>query len=76
MLKKKISNYNSTLSEFIFKFQKNLSLLEKNGVIILKKEMDKFLPFAYQNLFRGKYSDICKEELKILNKLLKEFKKR
>ncbi len=76
MLKKKISDYNLSIQEFKLKFQKNLSLLEKNGVTILKEEMDKFLPFAYRNLFKSKYSDICREEQKILSKLLKEFKKR
>jgi predicted nucleotidyltransferase component of viral defense system len=76
MLEKKISDYNLTTREFKLKFHKNLSLLEKRGVIILKEEMDKFLPFAYRNLFKTKYCNICKEELKILGKLLKEFKKR
>jgi len=69
MLKKKISDYNLTMQEFKLKFRDNLSLLEKNGVNILEKEMDKFLPFAYRNLFKNKYSDICKEELKTLDKL-------
>lgn len=76
MLKKKISDYNLSTQEFKLKFQKNLSLLEKNGLTILKGGMDKFLPFAYRNLFKSKYSDICREEQKILTKLLEEFKKR
>ena len=76
MLKKKISDYNLSIREFKLKFHERLSLLEKKGEIILKEEMDKFLPLAYRNLFKTKYSDICKEELKILGKLLKEPKKR
>lgn len=76
MLKRKISDYNLSIHEFKAKFQRNLSLLEKNGVAILKGEMDKFLPSAYRNLFKSKYSEICEEELKILSKLLEEFKKR
>jgi len=75
MLEKKISDYSLSMQEFMLKFQKNLTLLEKNGVAILKQEMDKFLPLAYRNLFKAKYSDICKEEVKILSKLLKELKK-
>jgi len=73
MLEKKISDYGLSMQKFMFKFQENLTLLEKNGVVILKEEMDKFLPFAYRNLFETKYPAICKEELKILSKLLKEF---
>ncbi len=74
MLEKKISDYSLSLQEFTLKFQKSLTILEKNGVAILRQEMDKFLPLAYRNLFKTKYSDICKEEVKILSKLLKELK--
>jgi len=76
MLEKKISDYDLTMEKFMLKFQENLALLEKNGAAILRGEMNKFLPLAYRNLFEDKYPDICEEELNILNKLLKEFKKR
>ncbi|MBE0477792.1 nucleotidyl transferase AbiEii/AbiGii toxin family protein [Candidatus Aerophobetes bacterium] len=76
MLEQKISDYRLTKEKFMLKFQENLILLKKNGTAIIREEMDKFLPLAYRNLFKDKYPDICKEELNILSKLFKEFKKR
>lgn len=73
MLRKKISDYKIGIRKFKFKFHKNLSLLKKNGVLILKTEMDRFLPAEYRNLFKSKYSKICKDEAETLEKLLKSF---
>jgi predicted nucleotidyltransferase component of viral defense system len=75
MLEKKIFDYDLTMEKFMFKCQENLALLEKNGADIVRGEMNKFLPLSYRNLFEDKYPDICKEEIDILKKLLKEFKK-
>lgn len=75
-LKKKISDYGLTLKEFTHKFEKNLLLLEKKGHLILKTEMDRFLPLAYQDMFKTKYRRICQEETEILNNLLEGFKRK
>ena len=76
MLEKKISDYGLTRGRFILKFKRNLVVLKENGAVILSKEMDKFLPLTYRKLFQDKYPDICREELNVLNKLLKGFQEK
>jgi len=76
MLEKKVFDYGLTREEFILKFEKNLIFLKENGTAILEREMDKFLPLAYRELFKDKYPDICEKELNILNKLWKELKEK
>lgn len=75
-LKKKVSDYGLTLKEFPYKFEKNLLLLKKKGEFILKTEMDRFLPLAYQDMFKTKYRKICQEETEVLNNFLEEFKRK
>lgn len=69
-IKKKISDYNISSEEFLQSLKKNISLLKKQGKVILEKEMERFLPLNYQNLFSPRYEEICQREVEILNKLI------
>lgn len=66
MCKSKISDYGLILDEFLAEYQKNCILLQEDGHAILKKEIDKFLPSAYKNLYKADYHKVCGEVLKIL----------
>ena len=71
MCKAKISDYGLAPDEFTAKYQKNYLLLQNEGHMILKEEMDKFLPSAYKKLYKTDYRVICNEALDAL-KLIKE----
>jgi len=74
MVKKKISDYNLSTAEFFRGLEKNIFLLKKKGKVILKKEMERFLPKNYQNLSASRYEEICQREVEILSKLISDIK--
>jgi predicted nucleotidyltransferase component of viral defense system len=76
MLKKKVLDYGLPLKRFITMFEKRLFLLEEKGRVILKREMDKFLPLSYRNIFKTKYPDICHKELEIFKGFLEALKEK
>ncbi len=67
MALRKVVDYHSNQSDFLDRFRKNLSILEERGPAILRTEMEKFLPSAYQKLYREKYPAIAKEIWEVLN---------
>lgn len=75
MVKKKITDYNLTKNEFLILCKKKTELLKSEGAYILHEEMDRFLPVLYRKTFNVQYPDICRNELSVFIKLLKELNK-
>ena len=73
---RKISDYGLKEKEFFKGFIRNLSILEKEGISILKTEMDRFLPSSYRNLFSEKYPELCQGVLGALAQFSSEVKRK
>lgn len=66
MAKKKVSDYGLVSEEFLKKFNENLYTLKEKGEKILELEMEKFLPFEYQEMFRNQYKEVSDRVYEIL----------
>lgn len=66
LVAKKRRDYGLPRASFAAKFKRNLSILEKEGAALLRTEMDRFLPLAYQDLFKDRYDEISGAVLKVL----------
>jgi len=66
LVAKKRRDYGLPWASFAAKFKRNLSVLEKEGVAILRTEMEQFLPLPHQGLFKGRYEEISRAVLKVL----------
>jgi predicted nucleotidyltransferase component of viral defense system len=76
MVVRKISDYRSRPILFLNRFRKNLSILKTRGAAILKMEMEKFLPMAYQKAYREQYPMIIERVGKSLMEFYDEIKKK
>lgn len=71
-VRKKVADYGSNSSEFKKGFKKNFMTLEQKGSAILKAEMERFLPQAYQEVFKEKYPEILEKVRKALGEFYAE----
>jgi predicted nucleotidyltransferase component of viral defense system len=75
MAGKKTEDYGLGPLAFLKGFRKNLTVLEEKGLEILELEMSRFLPPAYQNVFREKYASVVERVQGELGGFYKEFRK-
>jgi len=75
LTKKKIRDYGVDEKKFRADFAARLTTLKETGSVLLREEMNKFLPAAYRNIFESRYPEICLNNKRILSRFLEEFSK-
>ncbi|MEK7790810.1 MAG: nucleotidyl transferase AbiEii/AbiGii toxin family protein [Deltaproteobacteria bacterium] len=71
IVQKKLKDYHVSKKKFNLKFHKNIEALSRNGVSILRQEMDRFLPLNYRKIFEDQYDMICKRIIQSLENFKK-----
>lgn len=75
MVKNKIKDYSLKKEDFLKQLAQKTKWLDKNGVAILREEMDRFLPAPYRDAYRSQYPDMCRFESRVFQQVGEGFKK-
>jgi len=69
------SRWGPNENDFLGLLTEKAEWLKKNGVSILREEMDRFLPAAYRDTYQSKYSDICGVESRVFSQIAEGLRK-